>query len=95
MQVERPEAAHGDRVGVIGEQVSQPQVVGQTSMERIASPCSRGVGDGHVPTLLSGTEHPAKRLQPSRSELAVGNGNIQRALRRRVIVRGNRGGSPR
>ena len=35
VQVERSEAAHGDRVGVIGEQVSQPKVVGQTSMERI------------------------------------------------------------
>ena len=80
------EAAHGDRVGVIGEQMGQPKVVGQASMERIARPCSRGVGDGHVPTLLAGTEHPAKRLKPSRREIAVRDGNVQRALRRCVIV---------
>jgi hypothetical protein len=64
VQVERLEAAHGDRVSVIGEQMGQSKVVGQASVERSIRPCSRGVGDGHVPTLLARTEHPAERLKP-------------------------------
>jgi hypothetical protein len=64
MQIERFEAAHSDGVGIIGEQMSQPKVISQTSKERIVRPCSHGIGDGHVPTLLAGAEHPAERLKP-------------------------------
>ena len=49
MQIERFEAAHSDGVGIIGEQMSQPKVISQTSKERIVRPCSHGIGDGHVP----------------------------------------------
>src|SRR5213594_4261103 len=56
-------------------------------MERIVRPCSRSVGDGHVPTLLSGTEHPAKRLKPGARKLAIRNSRVERALRCGVIMR--------
>ena len=86
MQIERFEAAHSDGVGVIGEQMSQPKVVSQTSNERIVKPCSRGVGDGHVPTLLAGAEHPAERLEPASCELTTRHGSVQRTLRSCVIM---------
>jgi hypothetical protein len=86
MQVERFEAAHGDGVGVIGEQMSQPKVVSQTSKERIVRPCSRGVGDGHVPTLLARAEHPAERLKPARRELTIRHRGVQRTLRGGVVM---------
>src|SRR6188472_598283 len=56
-------------------------------MERIVRPCSRGVGDGHVPTLLSRTEHAAKRLKPGGGELAIRHSGVECALRCGVIVR--------
>jgi hypothetical protein len=86
MQIERFEAAHSDRVGIIGEQMSQPKVISQTSKERIVRPCSHGVGDGHVPTLLAGAEHPAERLKPAWCELTTRHGSVQRTLRRSVVM---------
>ena len=88
VQVERPEAAHGDRVGVIGEQVGQPKVVGQTSMERIARPCSRGVGGrACVPTLLSGDRASGEKTRAEAGASSpLATAPSQRALRRGVIV---------
>jgi hypothetical protein len=80
MQVERFEAAHRDRVGVVGEQMCQSKVVGQTSQKRIVKPCSRGVGDRHVPTLLARAQHAAKRLKPAACELTGRHGRIQGTL---------------
>src|SRR4029450_8401587 len=84
MQIERFEAAHSDGVGIIGEQTSQPKVISQTSKERIVRPCSHGIGDGHVPTLLAGAEHPAERLKPAWRELTTRHGERQSKPRGRV-----------
>ena len=80
------EPAHGDRVGVVGEQMGQPEVVGQAAVERIVRPCSRGVGDGHVPYATGRNPASGERLKPGGREIAVRNGSVQCALRRCVIV---------
>src|SRR4029450_458771 len=84
-QIERFEAAHSDGVGIIGEQMSQPKVISQTSKERIVRPCSRGLGAGHVPPLLAGAEHPAERLKPAWCELITRHGSIQCTLTGSVV----------
>src|SRR5688500_11408669 len=66
--------------------MGQPEVVGQAAVERIMRPSSRGVGDGHVPTLLSGTQHAAERRKPGQGELPVRDCSIQGALRCRIIM---------
>ena len=66
--------------------MGQPEVVGQAAVERIVRPSSRGVGDWHVPTLLSGTQHAAERRKPGGGELPVPDCSVQGALRCRVIM---------
>ena len=94
MQVERPEPAHRDRVGVVGEQMGQPEVVGQAAAERIIRPCSRGVGDGHVPYATGRSPASGGKTQAGRPRDR--HSQPQRPTRTPALRRhgGNREGSP-